>query len=551
MLNPEKQWPPDYVPLFAWRQQQLLMMRSRPELLYGAKQFYKTRPASFIAHWCDTYDPRNAGSNLPTRMPFILFQRQIDLVRFLMDMINHEENGLIEKCRDMGATWVCCCFSIWLWLFWDGASVGWGSRKEQLVDKLGDADSIFEKMRMVVRYLPDEFLPQGFNPKDHMTYMRFINPENESTITGESGDNIGRGGRKLIYFKDESAHYEHPELIEASLTDNTYVQIDISSVNGTGTVFHRKRSAGEDWKPKKEIKKGRTHVFVMDWRDHPGKSQDWYDTRKAKAQEEGLLHLFAQEVDRDYSASVEGIIIPAVWIDSAYDAHKKLGFSDDGLWSAALDVADGGMDKNAIAARKGVVLKSAEEWGERDTGKTARRAVNCVKNYSPIKVQYDCIGVGSGIKAEINRLDKDEKILPKGIQFIPWDAGSAVQKPDDNVIKGDKKTPLNKDFYANLKAQGWWNLRMRFEKTHRAITEGIKFNVDEMISIDSTSIPKHLFLQIRKELSQPTMGQSARLKLVVDKTPDGTRSPNIGDAIMMLYFPAKSSSYIISEASVG
>ena len=27
---------------------------------------------------------------------------------------------------------------------------------------------------------------------------------------------IGRGGRKLIYFKDESAHYEHPEMIEAA-----------------------------------------------------------------------------------------------------------------------------------------------------------------------------------------------------------------------------------------------------------------------------------------------------------------------------------------------
>jgi hypothetical protein len=26
--------------------------------------------------------------------------------------------------------------------------------------------------------------------------------------------------------------------------------------------------------------------------------------------------------------------------------------------------------------------------------------------------------------------------------------------------------PLNKDFYTNLKAQAWWELRRRFEKTH-------------------------------------------------------------------------------------
>ena len=28
-----------------------------------------------------------------------------------------------------------------------------------------------------------------------------------------------------------------------------------------------------------------------------------------------------------------------------------------------------------------------------------------------------------------------------------------------------RDTPLNKDFYTNLKAQGWWQLRRRFEKT--------------------------------------------------------------------------------------
>jgi hypothetical protein len=60
-----------------------------------------------------------------------------------------------------------------------------------------------------------------------------------STATGEAGDNIGRGGRTLGYFKDESAHYEHRDLIEAALGDNTNVQIDISSVNGLGNVFHR------------------------------------------------------------------------------------------------------------------------------------------------------------------------------------------------------------------------------------------------------------------------------------------------------------------------
>ena len=184
-------------------------------------------------------------SGVPARMPLCLFPRQEDLVLFLHAMLKGQENGLIEKARDMGATWVSCAFSVWLWIYWPGASVGWGSRKEQLVDKIGDPDSIFEKMRMIIQCLPPLFLPAGFRVNDHMTYMKIINPENGATITGEAGDNIGRGGRKLIYFKDESAHYERPEKIEAALADNTRTQIDISSVNGLGNVFHRRRENGK------------------------------------------------------------------------------------------------------------------------------------------------------------------------------------------------------------------------------------------------------------------------------------------------------------------
>lgn len=528
-----EQWPPNYVEAFAWRQQQLLRLRTNPVLVTGAKIYYATHAVEFVNHWCVTYDPRNAGGDTPARMPFILFERQDELIEFLLACLRGEAAGLIEKCRDMGATWVCAAFSVWIWLFWPGSAIGWGSRKEQLVDKIGDPDSIFEKMRMIVRALPREFWPIGFKPDDHMTYMKFLNPENGATITGEAGDNIGRGGRKLIYFKDESAHYERPEKIEAALGDNTRVQIDISSVNGMGNVFHRRRESGVDWAPGQAARPGVTNVFVMDWRDHPAKTQAWYDSRREKAKQDGLLHVFAQEVDRNYAAAVDGVIIPAEWVAAAIDAHVHLGFSDDGGWGAALDVADGGGDQNALVTRKGVVLKGAELWGERDTGVTARRAVTAVAGLGDMHVQYDCIGVGSGIKAEINRL-QDDLLLPEGVRFVPWDAGAAVLGPDDHVEPGDRDTPLNKDFYGNLKAQGWWQLRRRFEKTYRAVKEGIHFEADELISLPS-DLPN--LRTIQKELSQPTAGKSSRLRLIVNKTPEGTRSPNLGDAIMMAFWP--------------
>lgn len=539
--------PPDYVAVYADRQKRLLALRARPELWAGAKEYYRTRPVEFINHWAITYDPRNAGGDTPAKLPFVLFHRQREMVEFLHCLVKAEEHGLIEKARDMGATWVCCAFSIWMWLFWPGASVGWGSRKEQLVDKIGDPDSIFEKMRLLVMGLPREFWPRGFNPNDHMTYMKFINLETGGTITGEAGDNIGRGGRKSIYFKDESAWYERPEKIEAALGDNTRVQVDISSVAGLGNVFYRRREAGVDYVAGEPIVKGRVNVFVMDWRDHPAKTQAWYDERRQKAENDGLLHVFAQEVDRNYAAALEGVIIPAEWVKASIDAHIKLGFDDSGGWVAGLDVADEGGDTNSLAKRKGAILKSCEEWGERDTGVTTRRALSACEGVSSIELQYDCIGVGAGVKAESNRL-RDEGLWPRCIRLTPWNAGAEVLKPDGRVIPGDRNSPTNKDFYANLKAQAWWELRRRFERTYRAVTDpNFTWKADELISLPSSLA---LLRKIEKELSQPTVVKNSRMKLMVDKKPDGSRSPNLADAIVMAFWPMNTAGIVISPEAM-
>lgn len=543
-----EQWPPDYKAVYAWRIKQLKLIRSDPNLAFGAREYYRTHKAEFIMDWMDTYNPRVVGAM--KWMPFVFFRRQAEFIQFLEELERDQESGLVEKARDVGLTWLCCAYSVAKWLFDTECAVGWGSRKEDLVDKNGDPDSIFEKMRLILRRLPKEFLPAGFIPKAHATHMRLLNPENGSVIMGEAGDNIGRGGRKTIYFKDESAHYERPELIEGALGDNTNVQVDISSVNGLGNVFHRKRENGVDWQPGGTYEQGATRVFVVDWSDHPAKTPEWYDRRKAKWENDGLGHIFAQEVDRNYSAALANTIIAGEWIKAAIDAHlkfrwvddkgiKRLGISEDRLssdWMAALDVADGGGDRNALVSRQGIILRTAKEWGARDTGVTTRHTMTELRPHKGILVQYDSIGVGAGVKSDYNRLVEDGTIGPNDFTFVPWNAGAAVMNPWDHIIEDDPESARNKDFFANFKAQAWWSLRMRFWRTYQNIVQGVLHDPDEMISLDST-MP--LLRQIEKELAQPTISPNGALKQVVDKKPDGTRSPNIADAIVMCYFPVE------------
>lgn len=535
-----EEWPAPYERVFQWRMETLAKLRADPDMLASACVYYSTRPGEFIADWMDTYDPRKQGSKW---VPFIPFSRQGEFVAYLHELRTTNQSGLVEKARDMGATWLSCAYSVWSWLFIPNDAIGWGSRKQELVDKIGDASSIFEKIRLIIRRLPDIWQPEGLKPRDHLTFMKCINPANGSVITGETGDNIGRGGRTSMYFKDESAHYERPEKIEAALGDNTNVQIDISSVNGLGNVFHRRRQAGEIWKPGHAIEPGKTRVFIIDWRDHPEKTQEWYDTRKSKAEREGMQHLFAQEVDRNYSAAIQNTIINREWIIAAHDAHYKipaLMIAPDLMpnkWMAGLDVADGGIDRNALAVRQWVILRSVEEWGARDQGVTMRRVVERLRPFPPMEVQADLIGVGAGVKTEYNRLVEEKLINPRTLKLVFWNAGAAVTNPFDRTIPGDDESPTNKDMFANFKAQAWWALRARFYKTWRAVTMGDQYPADELISLDSEGLGEML-LPLTDELAQPTHVQSTGLRTMIDKKPDGTRSPNMADSVVSAFFPA-------------
>lgn len=556
-------WPPNYPAVYRWRSKVLKQLISDPKTLKAAKEYYSTHPAEFIMDWMDTYDPRKSPTNANPAlrgekwMPFVFFKRQKDVIDFFESCSHDQTGGLVEKCRDFGLTWLACGYSVWRWLFIKNDAIGWGSRKETLVDKPGDPDSIFEKIRLMLRRLPRIWLPAGFSWGRNSTYMKLLNPENGAIIAGEAGDNIGRGGRRSLYLVDEAAHIERPEKVEAALGDNTNVRIDISSVNGVGNVFHRRRENGVIWSPDvKDYPFGFVRVFIADWRDHPLKTQEWYDARKARYEREGMAHIFAQEVDRNYAAAVSNTVIPYQWVESAVDAHIKLSWFGEAIkdhekeWYAGLDVADEGNDRNALTLRQWVIWRDVQEWGERDPGISARKAVlACREHKGYISCQYDCIGVGSGVKTEYNRLTTDEGVVnAHEIPFIPWNAGAGVLNPYDRIIPDDNESLQNKDFFDNLKAQAWWSIRTRFYKTFKAVTEDVKYNPDELISIDSRIT---LLEQLKKELIQPTAGHSSRLKLLIEKKPDGMRSPNLADSGVMAFFPVTDSSTTTLTGSYG
>ena len=63
---------------------------------------------------------------------------------------------------------------------------------------------------------------------------------------------------------------------------------------------------------------------------------------------------------------------------------------------------------------------------ERVGGSSDTSRLGNLAGIGPVELQYDCIGVGAGVKAEANNLAASGD-MPKGLRLVPWNAGAGVQ----------------------------------------------------------------------------------------------------------------------------
>lgn len=540
---------PDYGPVYAERARRLREIRgwNDPTQLMMLKAYYRDNPADFINDWGVTIDPRNAEIDQPVMVPFLLFPRQREWCEWVVQHWRARSPGLSEKSRDFGLSWLAVSLASTLCMFRRDLSFGFGSRKEEYVDKIGHPKSLFWKARQFVLHVPEEF-NGGWSERRDSAHLRLSFPITGSTITGEAGDNIGRGDRQSIYFVDEAAYLERPQLIEASLSQTTNCRIDISSANGLANPFAEKRHSGK------------IDVFTCHWRDDPRKDDAWYQ----KQNDELDPVTVAQEIDINYAASVEGVLIPSAWIQAAVDAHIKLGFAPTGNKRGAMDVADEGKDKNAFAVALGVVVTHVEEWSGKgsDIFASTQRAFDVADANDVAEFLYDADGLGADVRGNarvINEQRAERQQLTIAVDAFRGSAGVFMPIAED--VPGRK----NEDFFQNRKAQSWWSLRRRFYKTWRAVVHGDDFDPDDLISLDSAALkassptaPMGLLGKLTMELAQPTYIKNTAGKIVVDKAPAGStgantsvKSPNLADSVMILFGRAHRKPMIVSEEALG
>lgn len=327
---------PDYQAVFEARLEVIKRIKANLGEIGPLKKYYADKPSEFINDFGCTFDPRNAEIELPAVIPFLLFDKQKQYIDWLYAHWRGRNDGLVEKSRDMGVSWLCVAFAVWMWLFHAGTVVGFGSRKQVYVDEIGDPKSLFHKIRQFIDFLPREFWPAGFDLTTHANFMKIINPENGSSIIGEAGDSIGRGARASIYFIDEAAFLERPELADAALSQTSNCRIYVSTPNGNGNPFYRKRHSGK------------IDVFTFNWRDDPRKDDKWY----AKQLEILDPVVVAQEINIDYNASTNDSFIPGETVAAA-QGFGPADVQAVGKWIIGVDAAHMGDDESVIHLRRG------------------------------------------------------------------------------------------------------------------------------------------------------------------------------------------------------
>lgn len=534
---------PDYASVWKRRIERLAKLRdpvTGPKYLAACKLYYRDNIPQFIEDWGVTVDPRNAGSGRPLLMPFVLFPKQREFLDFITERRNASHSGsgdgILVKSRDCGASWLAMAYAITLCLFNDSITVGFGSAKQDKLDRSGDPNCIFYKGRQFLRYLPVEF-KGTWNPKKHTAENRILIPDTEGAVVGEAGDNMGAGGRATVYFADEAALYERPQLIDTALSNVTRCRIEMSSVRGLDNVFAQ-RARG-----------GKIPRFDFHYRNDPRKVNITGVTQTVEHKDElvsvppGTMYpdfkefydsmdemVRNQELECDFLASITGGVILAAWIQAAIGALQKLGLTASGERVASFDVADTGSDKNAVNIKHGVEVVHQEDWSGNNINPmiSIRHAFGICDAHGCKRLKYDASGMG-GTWHEYFAIANDERKRAgkHEIEVEKFQGGAPVMDPEA-IAPGTDRTNL--DYFENLKAQCWMTLRMKFMETYKAVN-GETYNADNIISI-SPEIESRMQDVLTSELAQPTRTWSKAGKLMIDKTPDGVASPNNADSVM-------------------
>lgn len=340
LRDPILRYVPDWTENFLYRIRVQDKCQSDLDAREIIKVYCKSSILYFANVFCWSYDPRRHPRK---RTPFCTYDYQDDVLTWMLWLIRYGRSGVLEKSRDMGASWMAVVVAAWLALFFDDMEVLFMSMRQEDVDDRG-MKSLLGKVRFLLNNLP-EWMRCGWqeNMPNIDTIMSIVFPGSHSTVNGIlSRGTAGRSGRATVCFPDEFAFVEDSEHVLGALSELSDAKIYMSTPAGPFGAFYEMASDPATLKK------------TLHWSLHPLKNADW--AKRRRNEPDMNEEIWSREHEIAYETAVVGRVFPEfisnqskdipwahvqegalVEYDPAYDVYttSDLGISDpcSTLWA--------------------------------------------------------------------------------------------------------------------------------------------------------------------------------------------------------------------------
>ena len=251
---------------------------------------------TFLNLFATCYEPRLISN---PDLPMFPFPHQQEIIYRCMDAEVNGHDLLIEKTRDMMATWTVLWYMLWRWRFQNRWYATVGTNKEENCDD-NTPRSLYGKFRYMLYGLPQWMRPEGFRKSEHDLHLKLINPETQGYLQGESANpNFARGGRSSFIFMDEIFFWRFARESWRAAGDSSPCRVAVS----TPVPSSFARSLRETMEANKTL-------LTLDWKMNPFKDEEWYKKEQERRSNDALS--VQGELDINYQADPDGAYYPSV-----------------------------------------------------------------------------------------------------------------------------------------------------------------------------------------------------------------------------------------------